>query len=217
MLIDESETMWNTTDTEGVRVNTVNFFVDMLSSEQSGAVHRLGVIAFGTEPHVIPLTLLDSPLAAAVLKEQYAEVHQRIGVHKNEQHTDVNKALRAALEMIEREHDPNRKLAVILVSDGQPTTPQVSEKIGRDTVLTYLEETRGLMEQLVDYPYEDSICPSPRGVPLHMVGIGIDKLEESSSPDFVATYGEFWQQVSSNAGGYYKQAGKVQEMQGIGT
>jgi len=217
MLIDESETMWNTTDTEGVRVNTVDFFIDMLSSEQSGAVHRLGVIAFGTEPHVIPLTLLDGPLATAVLKEQYAEVHQRIGTQKNEQHTDVNKALRAALEMIQQEHDPDRKLAVILVSDGQPTAPQVSEKIGRDTVLTYLEETRGLMEQLVDYPYEDSICPSPRGVPLHMVGIGIDKLEESSSPDFVATYGEFWQQASANAGGYYKQAGKVQEMQGIGT
>jgi len=31
MVIDESETMWNTTDTEGVRVNTVNFFIDMLS------------------------------------------------------------------------------------------------------------------------------------------------------------------------------------------
>ncbi len=48
-----------------------------------------------------------------------------------------------------------------------------------------------------------------------MVGIGVDKLEESSSPDFMALYREFWQGVSARAGGYYKEAEKVQEMQGI--
>ena len=217
MLIDESETMWNTTDTEGVRVNTVDFFIDMLSSDQSGAVHRLGVVAFGTQPTVIPLTRLDGPLAAAELKEQYAAVHRQIGTRKDAQHTDINKALRAALEMLEGSYDPDRKPALILVSDGQPTNPQVSEEQGRDTVLAYLDETRDLLGQLGDYPYVDTICPSTRGAPLYMVGIGIDKLEETSSPDFVATYGEFWQGVSSRAGGYYKRAGKVQEMQGIGT
>jgi hypothetical protein len=54
MVVDESETMWNQTDTQGVRVNTVNFFIDMLASEQSGSLHRLGIVAFGTEPAVIP-------------------------------------------------------------------------------------------------------------------------------------------------------------------
>jgi len=217
MVIDESETMWNTTDTEGVRVNTVNFFIDMLSSERSGAVHRLGVVAFGTEPTVIPLTLLDSPAAAVELKEQYAAVHERIGARRNAQYTDINAALRAALEMLDEAYDPDRKPSIILVSDGQPTTAQVSEEAGEDTILAYLEETRELMQQLGEYAYEDSVCPSPRGAPLYMVGIGVDKLEETSSPDFVATYEEFWQGVSANAGGYYKQAGKVQEMQGIGT
>jgi len=217
MVIDESETMWNTTDTEGVRVNTVDFFIDMLSSEQSGAVHRLGVVAFGTEPIVIPLTLLDSPAAAADLKEQYAAVHKRLEARKNAQHTDINKALRAALEMIEQAHDPERKPAIILVSDGQPTNPQVSEHLGQDTVKAYLGETRDLLEQLADYPYVDPICPSAGGAPLYMVGIGVDKLEESSSPDFIAIYKEFWQGVSASAGGYYKEAGKVQEMQGIST
>jgi len=78
MVIDESETMWNHTDTEGVRVNTVNFFIDMLSSERSGSVHRLGIVAFGTEPTVIPYTLLGSQEAAEELKEQYAAVHKSI-------------------------------------------------------------------------------------------------------------------------------------------
>jgi len=130
MLIDESETMWNHTDTEGVRVNTVNFFIDMLSSERSGSVHRLGIVAFGTEPYVIPYTLLDSQVAAEELKEQYAAVHKSIESHKDEEYTDINKALGAALAMIEQKSDPNRKTAILLISDGQPTNPQVSEKKG---------------------------------------------------------------------------------------
>jgi uncharacterized protein YegL len=220
MVIDESETMWNHTDTEGVRVNTVNFFIDMLSSEQSSSVHRLGIVAFGTEPHVIPYTLLDSQAAAEELKEQYAAVHKSIESHKNAEYTDINKALRAALEMIEQKSDPNsehRKPAIILVSDGQPTNPQVSEEKGQDTVMAYLDETRSFLERLGDYPYVDSICPSTKGAPLYMMGIGIDKLEESSSPDFIALYREFWRGVSARAGGYYKEAERVQEMQGIST
>jgi len=217
MIVDESETMWNKTDTEGVRVNTVNFFIDMLSSERSGAVHRLGIVAFGTEPYIIPYTLLDSQAAAEELKGQYAAVHKSIESHKNQEYTDINKALRAALAMIEQEGNPDRKPAIILVSDGQPTNPQVSEEKGRATVMAYLEETRSLLERLGDYPYVDSVCPAPSGAPLYTVGIGIDKLEESSSPDFIALYREFWQGESARAGGYYKEAEKVQEMQGIST
>ena len=217
MLIDESETMWNHTDTEGVRVNTVSFFIDMLSLERSGSIHRVGIVAFGTEPYTIPYTLLDSQTAAEALKEQYAAVHKSIEPHKDEEYTDINRALRAALEMIEQNGDPNRKPAIILVSDGQPTNPQVSEKKGQDTVVAYLNETRSLLEQLGRYPYVDSICPAPRGAPLYMVGIGIDKLGESSSPDFITLYRQFWQGVSARAGGYYKEAEKVQEMQGIST
>jgi hypothetical protein len=217
MLVDESETMWNHTDTEGVRVNTVNFFIDMLSSEQSGSLHRLGIVAFGTEPYVIPYTLLDSQAAAEGLKEQYLAVHKSIESHKDEEYTDINKALRAALTMMEQEGDPNQKSAIILVSDGQPTNPQVSEKKGQDAVVAYLNETRNLLEKLGDYPYVENICPSTKGAPLYMVGMGVDKLEESSSPDFIALYREFWQAVSARANGYYKEAKKVQEMQGIGT
>ncbi len=217
MIVDESETMWNHTDTEGVRVNTVNFFIDMLSSEQSGPVHRLGIVAFGTEPYVIPYTLLDNPAAAEALKEQFATVHKSIESHKDVEYTDVNKALRAALEMIGEERDPGRKSAIILISDGQPTNPQVSEKKGRDTVMAYLDETQTLLKQLEDYPYVDTICPAPKGVPFYMIGMGVNKLEESSSPDFITLYREFWQGVSARAGGYYKEAEKVQEMQGIST
>jgi hypothetical protein len=225
MLVDESETMWNHTDTEGVRVNTVNFFIDMLSSEQSGSVHRLGIVAFGTEPHVIPYALLDSQSAAEELKEQYAAVHKSIESHKDEEYTDTNKALRAALEMMDANGEWRtangerrtgaRKTAIILISDGQPTNVQVSEKKGRDKVVAYLDETRGLLEQLRGYEYLDNICPNKSGTPLYMVGIGVDKLEESSSPDFISLYREFWQGASAKAGGYYKEAERVQEMQGI--
>jgi len=215
MIVDESETMWNHTDTEGVRVNTVNFFVDMLRSERSGAIHRLGVVAFGTESYTIPFTLLDSPTAIEELKEQYAAVHQRIGFHKDQEYTDINKALRAALAMVGQECNPHRKLALILVSDGQPTAPGVSEEQGQEAVVAYLDETRSLLEQLGECQYVDSVCPSTNGVPLYAVGIGVDRLEETSSPDFMAIYREFWQEVSARVGGYYKEARQVQEMQGI--
>jgi hypothetical protein len=217
MVVDESETMWNKTDTQGVRVNTVNYLIDMLSSERSRAVHRLGIVAFGTAPYAIPYTVLDSQAAAEELKEQYAAVHKNIESHKDEQYTDVNQALRVALEMIEQQGDPERKAAVILVSDAQPTTPQVSENSGRDTVVAYLDETRDLLEPLGDYTYADNICPSTQGVPLYMVGIGVDKLEESSSPDFVALYRGFWQEMSAKTGGYYKEASRLEEMQSIST
>ena len=217
MVVDESETMWNKTDIQGVRVNTVNFLIDMLSLERSGSVHRLGIVAFGTEPHIIPYTLLEGQAAAEALKAEYAAVHQEIESHKNEQYTDVNQALGAALEMIEQQGNPARKAAIILLSDGQPTTPQVSEKAGRDAVVAYLNETRRLLQPLGDYTYADSTCPSAQGVPLYMVGIGVDRLAESSSPDFIALYREFWQETSANRGSYYKEASRLQEMQSIST
>ena len=34
ILVDESETMWNKSDPEGVRVNTVNYLIDILASFQ---------------------------------------------------------------------------------------------------------------------------------------------------------------------------------------
>jgi hypothetical protein len=215
ILVDESETMWNQTDTKGVRVNTVNFFADMLASEQSGPAHRLGIIAFGSKPYVIPYVLLDSREAAEDLKEQYAAVHRSIEPYGSRQYTDINEALRAALTLIEQDRDPDRKTAIILISDGQPTNAKVSEEKGQAVVLAYLEETRGLLEQLRDYPYIDNVCPSAEGAPLYMVSIGVDKLAESSTPDFIATYKEFWQGVSSRSGGYYKETEEVEEMQAV--
>jgi len=78
ILVDDSETMWNKTDVEDVRVNTANFLIDLLSSEQSGHNHRVAVISFGTKPRVVPFTLLDNPAAAESLKKQYAAIHEQI-------------------------------------------------------------------------------------------------------------------------------------------
>ncbi|MBN1219065.1 MAG: VWA domain-containing protein [Anaerolineae bacterium] len=217
ILVDESETMWNKTDTEGVRVNTVNYFIDLLASEKSGAEHRLGIVAFGTKPRLIPLVSLDDPAAAQTLKEQFAAMHQTIEPIHDQQYTDINQALQAALDLIGQNSDPLRKTAVILISDGQPTNPQVSEKKGQETVKAYLEETRRLLEQLQAYSYTGELCSTPGGAPLYMVGMGVDKLQESSSPEFIELYREFWRESVADAGGYYKEAEKIQEMQGIGT
>ncbi|MBN1995369.1 MAG: VWA domain-containing protein [Anaerolineae bacterium] len=217
ILVDESETMWNKTDTEGVRVNTVNYFIDVLTSEQSGATHRVGLVAFGTEPQVIPYTTLDTPAAATTLKERYAAIHRGIDAHHDKEYTDLNLALQAALDMMTQDSDPTRKSALILISDGQPTNRQTGEKKGEETVATYLQETRRLLGQLQGYPYLANVCASPNGAPLYMIGMGVDKLVESSSPEYIELYREFWQEGAARAGGYYKEAEKIQEMQGIST
>jgi hypothetical protein len=217
ILVDESETMWNTTDPAGVRVNTVNFLVDVLSAEQSGPGHRAAIIAFGTQPHVIPLTLLDSPAAAESLKQQYAAVHQSLEPIHNLQYTDINAALQAALTLLEAEKDPSRKPGLILISDGQPTNPSVSEKKGQDVVEAYLTETQSLLAQLGQYPFAGDICASPDGAPLFTIGMGIDNLQTVSSPEFIALYREFWQGIASRTNGYYREARQLQDMQGIST
>ena len=217
ILVDESETIWNKTDTEGVRVNTVNYFIDMLSSEHSGAIHRLSIITFETEPKLIPFTWLDSQTAAESLKEQFATLHRSIEPHKSQGYTDINKALLVALDLLTQNRDPSRKSAVIMISDGQPTNPQVSEKKGEETVKGYLQETRILLEQLQDHPYVTGLCASPKGAPLYMIGMGVDKLAEASSPEYIELYREFWQEGASKTGGYYKEAEKIEEMQGIST
>lgn len=217
VLVDESETMWNKTDTEGVRVNTVNFLIDLLASERSGPTHRVAIIAFGTEPGVIPFTTLDSATSAEVLKQQFQTVHDSIDDHHDLEYTDINKALNAALKLLADEGDPARKPALVLISDGQPTSPQVSEKIGEASVAAYLDETRNLLSQLEQYSYRGALCSTPQGAPLYTVGMGVDKLIVASSPEFITLYREFWQGNSGSTGGYYQEAERLQDMQGVTT
>ena len=217
LLVDESETMWNKTDREGVRVNTVNYFIDLLSTDQSGAGHRLAIIAFGTKPEVIPFTVLNGPAAAPELKAQFAAVHSRIEAHKDVEYTDINKALQAALDLMAQNKRAGTKPALILVSDGQPTNPTVSEQKGKEPVVGYSAQTRNLLNGLSNYPYEAAICSSPNGAPLYVVGMGIDKLAQASSPEYIELYREFWQDSSGTAQGYYQEAKKLQDMQGIST
>ena len=217
ILVDESETMWNKTDSEGIRVNTVNFIIDMLTVETSTTGHRVGIVAFGTEPNVIPYTRLDSPAAAESLKTQFAAVHQQIEVNKNLQYTDINRALEAALTMLTTEGDPTRKPAIIFISDGQPTNPQVAEKNGREVIETYLLETQKLLDKFKQVQSTVALCDNTNGTPFFTIGMGIDKLIEASTPEFIDLYREFWQSVASHTNGYYREANKLQEMQGIST
>lgn len=217
ILVDESETMWIRTDPANIRVNAVNYFIDILTSDQAGGDHRVAVIPFGTEPSVIPFASLNDPAAVEALKAEFTAIHNRLEQNKNTQYTDINAVLQAALDLLDQHYDPNRKPAIILISDGQPTSPKVSERRGRDTVENYLTETKTLLEQFQPFQYGGDTCSTINGVPLYTIGMGVDKLAEVSTPDFLALYREFWQGVASTTGGYYREAGRLQEMQGIST
>ena len=187
ILVDESETMWNHTDTASKRVQAVNLFIDQLSaSTQPGVRHRVGIIAFGTEPRVIPWTFLDSKDDAERIKREYRAVHDAIG---NSDYTDINKALAKALELMETEHDPDRKPALILISDGQPTrpSPPVNEAQGWDVVYAYLLETQRLVDEFKAVSYSGGLCPADGGTPLYTLTMGTDVLLQRgrSTPKFV--------------------------------
>ena len=216
IMVDESGSMWNTTDTAGVRANTVDLLIDLLSSVESDPPPQVAIIAFGSTPRVIPYTLLDSPAAAEALKEQFAALHQEIRAVKDHENTDINLALQSALALLKQANDSARKPALILLSDGQPATREVGEKKGKEVVEAYLNTTRGLLDHLKAYPYVSPTCASPNGAPVYMVGIGVDQMEDAT-PEFITLYREFWQEGAANSGGYYKEAEKIQEMQGLST
>jgi hypothetical protein len=213
ILVDESETMWNYTDTAGKRVQAVNLFIDQLSaSTQPEVRHRVGIIAFGTEPRVIPWTFLDSKDDAERIKREYQIVHDAIG---NSEYTDINKALAKALEIMKAEHDPGRKPSLILISDGQPTrpSPPVNEEQGWDVVYAYLLETQRLMDEFKAISYSGDLCPADSGTPLYTLAVGTDVLLRSeSTPEFVELYKRFWQASADSTKGYYETVTPVDEI-----
>ncbi len=214
ILVDESETMWNHTDTADKRVQAVNLFIDQLSaSTQPGVRHRVGIIAFGTEPRVIPWTFLDGKDDAERIKREYQTVHDTIG---NSEYTDINKALAKALEIMKAEHDPDRKPSLILISDGQPTrpSPPVNEEQGWDVVYAYLLETQRLMDEFKAVSYSGDLCPADGGTPLYTLTVGTDVLLQTgrSTPKFVELYKRFWQASADSTKGYYETVTPLDEI-----
>jgi hypothetical protein len=214
MLVDESETMWNYTDTADKRVQAVNLFIDQLSaSTQPGVRHRVGIIAFGTEPRVIPWTFLDSKDDAERIKREYQTVHDAIG---NSEYTDVNKALAKALEIMKAEHAPGHKPALMLISDGQPTrpSPPVNEEQGWDVVYAYLLETQRLLDEFKAVSYSGDLCTADSGTPLYTLTVGTDVLLQAgrSTPKFVELYKRFWQASADSTKGYYETVAPLDEI-----
>jgi len=214
ILVDESETMWNHTDTEGKRVQAVNLFIDQLStSTQPGVRHRVGIIAFGTEPRVIPWTFVDSKDDAERIKREYQIVHDSIGRFD---YTDIHKALAKALEIMKAEHVRGRKPALILISDGQPTrpSPPVNEEQGWDVVYAYLLETQKLMDEFKAVSYSGDLCPADSGTPLYTLAVGTDVLLQTgrSTPEFVELYKRFWQASADSTKGYYEPVTPLDEI-----
>jgi len=214
ILVDESETMWNYTDTVGKRVQAVNLFIDQLSaSTQPGVRHRVGIIAFGTEPRVITWTFLDNQDDAERIKREYQIVHDAIG---NSEYTDINKALAKALEIAKAEHDPDRKPALILISDGQPTrpSPPVNEEQGWDVIYDYLLETQRLMDEFRTVSYSGDLCLADGGTPLYALAVGTDVLLQKgrSTQEFVELYKRFWQASADSTKGYYETVTPLDEI-----
>ncbi|MDH4136834.1 MAG: VWA domain-containing protein, partial [Anaerolineae bacterium] len=214
ILVDESETMWNHTDTAGRRVQAVNLFIDQLSaSTQPGVRHRVGIIAFGTEPRVIPWTFLDSKDDAERIKREYQIVHDSIGRFD---YTDIYKALAKALEIMKAEHEPDRKPALMLISDGQPTrpSPPVDEEQGWDVVYAYLLETQRLVDEFKAVSYSGDLCTADSGTPLYTLAVGTDVLLQTgrSTPEFVELYKRFWQVSADSTKGYYERVTPLDEI-----
>ncbi len=129
LLIDNSNSMFEKnglgSDPDLLRIEAARLFFNYLGVDSGGVLHRLGVIFFGGEAHlVVPLT----PLADDTRR---VELAQLISKPARMNWTNPQVALELAETTLNTTVDSRSQQAVVLLTDGKPewgTTPSTVEK-----------------------------------------------------------------------------------------
>lgn len=166
-LVDQSGSMsgddGNPNDPLGNRFQAPRYAMDWLANNRLGqcptAIHRIGVISFGTESEVnLPLTVIN-PATQEEWDAQRATLEQQI----SEEHmgtTDPLLAFKDAQKMLENAPDQGmllRKQVLILLTDGQPCVQSLGCTYGNDRM-----DHDAYMTEMVEYaklsfPYSDAL------------------------------------------------------------
>lgn len=111
LVIDHSNSVFDRTDPNGLRLAAARLFIALLGSDETGALWRVGIVTFGTRPTLVaPLTRLVDDTARTEL------AHRLIAAAEPEGWTDPVAALELAHAMLGNSQAAHR--AVLLLTDG---------------------------------------------------------------------------------------------------
>jgi hypothetical protein len=178
LLIDNSNSMFEKggvgSDPEQLRIQAANLFISYMGIE-GGAGHRLGVIFFGGEAHlVVPPTVLAG-------EARRAEIAQLISQPEPMAWTNPEAALELALATFNGSMDAGRQQVVVLLTDGKPEwtdLPTAEEKAAGQARL------RDLAKRL-----------AARHIPLFI--ILLQNAATDADPEIEQLYAPLWQEMAA--------------------
>lgn len=196
LLLDHSNSMWSLnglgSDPEMLRVAAANLFLSYLGADDPQRLHRAGVIHFGgTSELVVPLTPLDDANRAAI--------RQRIANPIPIPWTDPAAALALAAAELGAASSPQRRQAILLLSDGSPAWANATAA----GMVTYRKRLQSQLEALGE-----------AGVSVFVILLASPATD--ADPAIQEVWAPFWRQaVALTPRGAFFQAREAQELLGL--
>lgn len=181
LVLDHSDSMGEAgkagSDPEQRRLEAASLFITYLGMESESTPHRMGLIHFGTESHLVKaLTPLHQPQQREALRRALA-TSTLMGW------TDPLKALELAYDELftSERHDPTHRQAVILLTDGKPDLPTLRTPTDK---AAYVDALRRLVER-----FREQGCP--------VFTIAVSRAAVEADPDMLTFYRNVWQELAA--------------------
>ncbi len=150
-LIDDSKSVWDTTDPEDWRTAWFELAVDTLASGIYAGETRVSIITFGTTARRIKdFVPLHDSADAAMVKATYRRAHEPRGW------SDLYGGLQEAYDTLIEGHRAEHKAAIVLITDGWLDTP--TDEDAEDT-LDYITKIEMMGEKFTALPYDIALYP----------------------------------------------------------
>ena len=225
VIVDESASMWETTDLDRKRIDAFNLLIDALGGlERSSENVRVSVIAFGSAELtqvVVPFMPVNSETvnkikeADLIFNERLA--NPAVGAVVGLRWTDALYALELAEQQFTdatNGHRPDYKPAIIIMSDGKPETQEINDKAGdpnfESKLETYINQISAQAAKFSSdagglYYYEGPCEP-----PLKKGWVPIYTIASNDGAMLPANYQEIWRKLAEqNGGSYYAEPGHL--------
>lgn len=180
LLVDNSQSMFDTSDPDLLRIEAARLFITYLGVDSSRTAHQLGVIFFGTEAETrVPLTALNDDLKRKDI----------LGLIANPPAMGWTNP-QAALDLADGAFDgagaTDTGQAIILLTDGKPEWRKDPSATETEQVIARLKETAGRY--------------SEQGIPLFIILLH-DADVRAADPEIEAVYVPLWQEMAQTTPG----------------
>lgn len=203
-LVDESNSMWVTTDPNDWRSKAIEHFVTTLGVEQSASDYRVAAILFGSQTKVVGsgfVSLKDN----ATRKQWLADYQAAHKTFLNNGWTDVLAAMKEARRLLES-HQTGYKPIVVILTDGVPETEAANTwktESAQAAWPGYIQQVATYTaENFDDIGYEGNKCAvAATGTPVYPIVISTAKTAARYSDEHRA----LWVNLASSTNGGYKE------------